>query len=755
MPVTVATNTNYSAIAATFVNGDSITVNNGATFTIDTQPASGVYFGDIIINEGKFLADASTVNTLTLFFQETKQLTGGRLATFETLGKYYEIGTSSGAASQTFTIPTTVTVSHVEVETSAGSGVYETWGNLYDVAFAQAGAGELGKVCLQTLGSATLAFGNGTNGAIPPTGTKIRMFNVLFASCTTAAPTAPSMNATATTRWRTSNFTGLVKNRKTYFCGIYLNYRFTYLVDFVDVGCIGTALMDTVSGVLTWIRATFCFEALRVLGCAFNWTDCNSYRNANSANNRVFFEGSNGKITGGKWNAFSRIAANHVLLFTNGSNNIVVDGCTIIGHGIKVLNANNVEVKNIKYSDSTTGIANTVNNTADLGIAIYWLQASNVSCSNLSLLTGGTSPPRAFLEGNFFSNAKIQDIGTPTNPLNFNNNPVRFFLVNGAGINNLSLKRIYLTNPYSGTIFASATNPSVVEAVLQNISFGIYTKALPLLGNNQIIKGSQFSSTFGNTGIPTNISILGTHFYDGFTSATTGAVGILFCESSGIGSSLTAYVLESANASNPAVFNGLGNLLLRTSGDRVTYTRPYYLLGHSTITGNNFDLTGTFTIEYDLDKNNGLGFSGVWKPIANISTETVSATGWREKLRFTASTTSANNTLRGFYLSTTTTQANQEAATYIDSTQATLTIEGIVNDSELVIKYPRSNLILYKKESTGVLEVYTYQHTGLDFRVDVWLYKEGYQALVVRNYLLTANNQTLGATQTRSTAWKA
>jgi hypothetical protein len=374
-------------------------------------------------------------------------------------------------------------------------------------------------------------------------------------------------------------------------------------------------------------------------------------------------------------------------------------------------------------SDSTNGIENTDATTGGLGCWFYFFNAFNIKIRNHSILTGGTAPPRAIIEFSNARNISLEDIGSQSLPINLNNRTPRIVQMFSSNLaTNLSFKRCYFT-PYSQS-FSNAIAQYIVGCFLQNVWYNGYTKALPVFANNQVIKGSQGNITLGTSGIPTTFSLSGTHFYDQFGSNTSGAIGILFSEKTTDAISANAYVLASANSSKPIVFNGTGRLIMQTSGDTITYTRPYFVLGYSGFTGHTISASGTYSIEYDIDK--GDGFSGTWKAIANITTEVVNpAVGFKEKIRFTANNTATTNQVQGFYLNGITTLAQQQAAIYVDTSQAKLELTGLIAGSEVRVYRTSDEAELAGIEASETTFSYTYEWSS-NFDVDIVVFRIDY-----------------------------
>lgn len=138
-------------------------------------------------------------------------------------GDWFLMGVTDGNRATTYQIPSNgdaMYIGGVQVETSAGSGVFEWWPVTTSAmtAYNIRTTGEASKQCHITPGSAVIRFGSdGTNssgGACPPSGCKVRVPNIFLQGCTAAAPTVNSFSgissrhyfyANGAGRWRVNN----------------------------------------------------------------------------------------------------------------------------------------------------------------------------------------------------------------------------------------------------------------------------------------------------------------------------------------------------------------------------------------------------------------------------------------------------------------------------------------------------------------------------------------------------------------------
>lgn len=173
---TVTTDTNYTALSGV-ANGDIVNISQGAVFTINTdtvnlQTISCLSIGKISI------VNAST--TTPIFLNLGTSTLNGLLqaqagALIEGLGAWITIGTSTGAASQTFTLPT-----------SAGAQQYSRLGGVWVggtwwpcvTSLTEFDSDATGNVCVHNVALNRIEFGDGTAGAVPANGVVIQVPNI-------------------------------------------------------------------------------------------------------------------------------------------------------------------------------------------------------------------------------------------------------------------------------------------------------------------------------------------------------------------------------------------------------------------------------------------------------------------------------------------------------------------------------------------------------------------------------------------------
>ncbi len=169
------------------------------------------------------ISGADTAGFIEVVGDEASTITAVRLGAVNMLGDWYQVGTTAGARTDTYQLPTNgsaIDIAGVWVETAASSGVYEFWpcaGTVTATATTMAPNDFRGKVCWIARTTGILRFGHdGTNsagGLLPGAGRRIRIPNIITANCTTAARgTNAAPNGTLGTRYDFTTTGGGVLN---------------------------------------------------------------------------------------------------------------------------------------------------------------------------------------------------------------------------------------------------------------------------------------------------------------------------------------------------------------------------------------------------------------------------------------------------------------------------------------------------------------------------------------------------------------
>lgn len=605
------------------------------------------------------------------------------LGSIEFRGAYTEVGISTGAANQSFTLPT-LSPGHwfagIEVETAANSGNYELWRNISAIALTNIGAGLYGNWYRQEPGIATATLGNGTNGNIPPAGARLRVqsLTVLSVSNTTDAPIFSNVSARG--RFNTAAG-GAIDCSNTSFGGFFLDLR----------GC------DR----LTLQRCSF--SAARFVACPevrIEDSICCSDQSANASGGLIGSDSSTitlrrCAIGGNFYQNVLQLSASSVVVDacridrparTSTNTHLFFAGCIftienldIVGTGLQV-QAGRGTIRSLRYSDQTTGVAST---TQALTLLLFSF-AERIEVFGCSLLP--SSPPLCFR--NHFAQISavaellLDGVGTFAAPFDFQGVGGRLVSIVEPN-QNLTIRNAFVVNSTTTEWINTGGVPTMITnfRVFSVHVGGAYATAIK---TNQIA-GAILLGFFAST-IPTSFQVASNFvWYSVFSSATTAIAGIFFNRAN----ASDGYANTGSGSANQ--FNGSGGLALSTTGAQATYTSPTQpFLGFSGFTGVTLDgfNVSNFDIEYRLIKDPAtqFDFTGAWQPIANLSSESgILPSGWRIQIRLTAIATSSNNILTRLSLNGTTTAALQQAVDYPITRQVPLQVLGLVPGARVLV----------------------------------------------------------------------
>lgn len=807
---TITTNTNFDALTG-LLAGETVTINSGATLTIDSDPQlNRVLAGSITINDGLFFIDGTKVRELnfsgasvlpaigdtltagsitgqvigvtgttasgtirlrslngTITNGAALSFTGGKTATaasadrvgwlnilgaettlvsvprlgeMRVRGQWYQLGISSGAASQTFQHYSTAVIPCIWVETGSGTGIYEKYLNAGSRFPTEVGIGIRGKFFGMANGNATITFGDGVNGEIPPNGARIRVPNVTIGSALTTAPTTPTVNATLASWWELSVANGgKIDADICNFSAFYLNMIGGYEADLVRCGVLVSIILQNMSTSSAFedlgvgLSGTLNAFALNTTS-SLTATNCDFARWTTSGNANAVdvFDVSTANFINCRFTAFARATA-EMVVNVNRSFDINFDTCDFVGGGLRFTSTIGAEVKNCSIWDrsGTQGLVTTTPNfgfviqTASSGIKIDGYRSTTVPPFN-GLVTAI----------NGCDNIKIRNIGTSGSPINFLSHSG--VLLDSSGKNsNIDIARCYITNTRNRPLLITNRTDKIT---LQNCYFD-YTDPWETDALNFISRGiAAGNNAFGTTAINVSQgSVYGNIFGDYFFSATSGGLLILFNEST----ASTASYYE-ITAGTPR-FNGSGSLLMRSAGDQIIYTWPWFILGHTGFANilANFSGSSTGNKSYEYRLDTGSGFTGAWKDLtgSNLSAETISPTpGFRLQIRITCIAANASNAIAGILIPTITTATDQLTLYPIDQVEATLSFTGLIPGSEIRIFRNSDSAELAGVESSGATFSYTYTHEGTDTAVSVNIIKPGYVYQAIPLSLTASSN---------------
>jgi len=674
------------------------------TLTMDagsTPPAAA----DSFVSGGwAATCDASKIGYLIVYGEDSNWVAIDARSTFTVTGDWYEVGLGDGTDNQVFTLPHEGHQPAVWVETGSGTGVFQIWHRINvsgSAAYSDpddfGNTFESGFVFSQVVGTSTLTFYNSVNGGVPPSGARIRIPNVHLGTTTLATPDTEINTAVL------NDYIRVVPPLVS--VNVFVDHMNGSSVSFEMRGTSTTVVTDscwglgvsgnTVNNVNADVLIDNCYFGP---GCAANYAVgplttpgildntggltlrnvvvCAGSAGSNAAalsvttSANVFYEGVVKLVVPRQDENTTR--CNLTIVSNFRAETLIMIGC--------YLNATSgcvgLEIDELIYGH-VPGRGTTEPNAT---MAAYFTGSSDVTVRSGRLATGGAKHS----EGQLYyvvdsNNVRIYNHGEITAKIDGEGKIT--YVVNTNGVcSNLKLKRLWYDN-ISG-ISAINTMNAASDILIENCS-GSYAKEIEIDASRALMKGMHGASGSVDTGTGVEgdmNNVVGTCFLDYFKSDTTGALGLLFNDRG------TFHLADVEITSGTPIWNGIGDLLMRTAGDQVVYTWPYSIKGHTGFANlaHEEDVVGggTYTFEYDLDT--GSGFSGSWTTIsgANLSAETISPAGFGFKVRITCTASASDSAISGFAVLTTTTLADQAANFYPLETY-TLTVNGLKNPSEV------------------------------------------------------------------------
>jgi len=413
------------------------------------MPASGwikikqwnsvAYTSGALTGIGANATGADVVGWIEIVGDEAGLCTVNRLNLFKVRGDYFDLGTTDGTRATTYQIPSNNTLQYhagVEVETGTGTGIYEFYpcaGSLTAVVANVNTDAIRGKVCWITT-AGVLRFGhdgtNSTGGYIPPSGRKIRIYNIFFANCTTAARTANVLpNATLATRYEFATTGGGVIDIDKASIGWYMNINQPYSLVLTNVGILTALVATEIATPIAWsnvnigqeaantqigLTMSLCFAGGTMDKCCWNraaqagsgtyvvsMTDCSGFT---ITNQRTFSFVKAGNATTGSY-TLTRVTDSSWTVVTLGGGRVFETTCT------------DVLFKTVTYFDN---IATTT--TTSIPMYAFDIGTNCIRCYFDGLDFGGLTLVQPYsgilnIGAAGCSNIKLRNLGTYASPL--------------------------------------------------------------------------------------------------------------------------------------------------------------------------------------------------------------------------------------------------------------------------------------------------------------------------------------------------
>jgi hypothetical protein len=706
-------------ITATLANNDVLTFSNGATVTVNST--TGGQRG-----------------WLHIVGEEASTITVPRLGKFEVFGDWFELGIGNGTAGQTFQYYVADICPAIWVETGVGTNEYEIWLNAGATRWGQnnrVAQDARGKFFnCSTAGVITIAIrGSVNNGAVITNGARVRVPNIHVSNSNTTNFALNTISTTLGTRWDfTTTSAGDISIDK---CNgnWYIILQQPYSASLTNVGsldsivvqeCAQPVLMDNIG---VGLFNTLDVAPINVSSCFAGTTISNSHLikyEAEAADTGAvisdcseilientkfvtFGDNTAATLTRGATNAWA-LTMTRVVNFT--TNNIVLGGS-----GVSVVSCSDGVFNNTLYFD---GVENRTTSTSNAVPAFDINSASNgirINGFNNFANLANIHPRISISTVTNSYRVSIENIGSVTSPYNCgsSNATVNTFVFAGNGSDHL-VRRCYTQN--AATSLVSTVN-SDIRVTMIDVR-GDYADTLAIAALEFVGRGlSGVNTTTGQT------SVYGTHFYDTFTSATTGRFVFIANEPTANTTSKLQII------SGTPKFTSTGSVSLRSVGDEIIWEMDYFALGHTgftatapVITGTNVTFSsgsrwGNHDIYFQYDT--GSGYNGTWLNLNATVLQTIGtvnpATGIKLKIRAVCAIANTSNLITYIRLESSSTASAQQNQYPLPGIP--LEITGLVSGSEVRIYVgtdPLTAIELDGVESSNTTFSTTHNNAGED-----------------------------------------
>jgi hypothetical protein len=683
---------------------------------------------------------------------DTAAITVPRIGKFQTLGDWFELGTTTGVRGQILQCPTTATVAGVFpalwVETAAGSGIYERFvgvGSLVNSATTP--TDERGKVFWQTTAGIRLGS-DGTNnvGFLPPTGCKVRIPNIILTCCTRTAGGSglrvlPS--ATLTTRQEFATTAAGDIDLANTVCQWYANFLQAFKVKIRNCGVNDTLLMAEIASPLD--ADNFIVAPTQAqLNYAMNLQSDFAGGLVSNANVARFSLAASGTyvnlVSYCKGITFDNVKSTALTVRANATTGTWVrtqnvdciwQNCKNIGGRVVMIGDQRPQDLNTSYANQFAGAttATLPHYAFDMATGVLDAIISGLSFFGLT----NVHPYNGLITSIACYNTRFRNVGTAAAPLSLGSANQTGLIFNGAGNNDgIKIQRVHVSNTRTAASIVWLNSDNNIQ--VDNVS-GDYADTPVVAGLNATLRGVKWTgTTAGQT------SVYGTHFKDSFRSATVGAIEILCNEPT------TASAAQCQSTGGTPRFNSSGSVALTTIGDQVTWEMPYFAKGHTALANLAPTNTGTnpTNLTYEFQYNKGTGYNGSWLTLnaANLTGAGAidPAIGVKLKVRATCATANAGNLLTNIAIPTVTTTSAQNDNPYPLDVN-TITFTGLPTGCDTVVLVAGTETVLEQQDQlVGTSYSFTYEGAQT---VDVGFLKNGYVPFYIRNLSLTTNDNSI------------
>jgi hypothetical protein len=606
-------------------------------------------------------------------------------------------------------------------------------------------------IASQSNGTVVIAQRGAVNtGYRPPSGCRVRIPNIMVSSSTSTNWTLNLLSASTTSWDFTTTGAGAVRLDKT-IGNWYLNFSQAYSLEIVDSAIQGDltisecATAPIVRRCGVGIATNEDRNPLTISSCFAGGTieDCVTFKYENESGDVGWsISDCDGfTISGCKT---LNCGDNTAATLTRGSTGIYnvtltrITNTTItnhanIGGGFSLVACSDVTITNYTYADC---LENRTTNSTN-GVDACVMQGGTNRCmldgfANYGALAD-VHPYNNICSFSACYDCEVRNIGTSAAPYNCGSVNACGNAVSFAGNDQRNIaRRVYAQNTRTGPV-ATVNSSSGGQAI--NV-WGDYADAVALAALDFAYRGGRMAgSVTGQT------SVYGTHWSDHFTAATTGLIRLHANEPT------SSSALECSITAGTPRFTSTGQVKLTTVGDQVTWTMPYFAIGHTSLATLTFTGTNQANHNLEFQVDTGAGF-GAWQTLDNANLAAVGAidptTGVRLKIRATCTVAATTNAITYITVNTVTNATDQQIQYPLPG--GTLTISSVVAGSRVSVIRESDSSYLANVYPSGTEVVVEYP-VAAPFDVTILILKQGRLPFKLSAFNLAGGEQAVQSVQ--------
>lgn len=664
----------------TFSAGEVVTLPGGATITIS--------------GPGK----RSWIHVVG---NETGVINIPRLGDVKWRGEWFELGTTNGADDQTFQFPVADACPAIWIEKYPGSyallGEFglECWlsgGWRWGTATAFIAQDVRGKYFGQNLTTGVITIAQRAVNACgfkPATGLRVFCPNLILSSSSSTSGWAANTSPSPSNRYELATSLGGSVDMQGCSAAWFLD-----LVSPVSVALVRTATFEMANVRNTPNRInladfavglsenTTAYNPMTLTAC-YSGLTMTRVRMVRSVQNSTYAIWNDvGELDGSdvQFESFGAAAAAGRTLATSLITRRVkgaISGLSLVGVSLNAEGSNKLKILDLKYADATIGTTGTAAQQAAVTASVGSSEVIVDGFSNFGGLPNVQPYDTIMMTTGGAVGCGVQNVGSPSAPYDCGSANAMGSAVAAdttSGALNVLARRVYLSgNRLEAVGLANATDGVELTNVWASTGVNQVIDA-----NNVRARGCKWSpSSAGRS------AVYGVHWQDQFTDDTSGALTISANEPTT--QSAAECVLTAAPGSG---FTAAGGLSMATAGDSVTWTLPYFALGHTALA--NAAPTIVATNEgnhvFDFQADTGSGF-GAWAELTGPNLAAVGAidpaVGIKLRVRATVTTAANNNLLTNIRIDTVTDAVSQRIQYPLPGVLTTVVAQVPLNGAEV------------------------------------------------------------------------